>query len=149
MKPAILALALTACASAPATREPAIAALVFAPSLAVDPGAMTRTASGLYWQDLTVGDGAVARRGRDVWVQYAGWLVDGTVVDSSDTGKPIAFRLGYRRVIDGWDEGIAGMKAGGTRKLVVPARLAYGAEAVGPVPANSVLVFTITLVRVR
>jgi len=123
--------------------------LTYAAELHVDFSKMTRTASGLYLQDLTVGTGAEARTGNTVRVTYSGWLHDGTLFDSStDPADPLVFQLGGGIVIPGWDEGIVGMRVGGLRKLVVPPSLGYGNRTIGPIPANSVLVFDVALVGI-
>jgi FKBP-type peptidyl-prolyl cis-trans isomerase FkpA len=123
----------------------------FAAELHVDTTAMTQTASGLKYQDLVVGSGTEARPGNVVSAHYTGWLVDGTKFDSShDRGTPYSFQLGERAVIDGWDEGLVGMKVGGKRKLVVPPGLGYGAEGSPPrIPPNATLVFDVELMDVR
>jgi FKBP-type peptidyl-prolyl cis-trans isomerase len=110
------------------------------------------TDSGLKYQDLKVGDGKEAKKGDTVDVHYTGWLTNGKKFDSShDRGKPFTFRLGAGMVIKGWDEGVAGMKTGGKRKLMIPAKLAYGDRAVGGglIPANSDLVFEVELIGVK
>lgn len=100
--------------------------------------------------DTTVGTGAVAEAGDTVTVDYVGTLTDGTVFDASKNhGQPFTFTLGAGQVIQGWDQGVAGMKVGGVRTLVIPAALGYGAQAVGPIPANSTLVFQVTLLDVK
>lgn len=124
-----------------------------------DPGATApksdpawrKTSSGLEIQDLKSGDGAEARSGSTVDVHYTGWLEDGTKFDSShDRGKPFSFRLGAGMVIRGWDEGVAGMKAGGKRKLRIPSALAYGKRgAAGVIPPDATLIFEVELVAVR
>ena len=98
-------------------------------------------------EDLVVGTGAVATVGQRVSVHYVGTLTDGSKFDSSrDRSSPFAFELGAGRVIKGWDQGVAGMKIGGTRKLTIPPELAYGTRGFPPViPANSTLVFEIEL----
>ena len=121
----------------------------FAPELGVDLSKTTETASGLHFVDLAVGDGAAAARGKSVSVHYTGWLPDGTKFDSSrDRGQPFEFALGRGQVIRGWDEGVAGMKVGGRRKLVIPAALGYGSRGVGPIPPDSPLVFDVELLDV-
>jgi FKBP-type peptidyl-prolyl cis-trans isomerase len=120
--------------------------LEFDASLGVDLTQMTRTASGLYYQDLVVGDGAVAQAGDQVTVHYTGWLHDGTEFDSSVGGDPATFPLGG--VIAGWQEGVPGMKVGGKRKLVIPPNLAYGKSGRGSIPGNATLVFDIDLIGV-
>ncbi len=122
----------------------------YAPALAVDLAAMTRTGSGVYVRDLRPGSGRAAARGMRVAVRYTGWLPDGTPVDSTTAAEaPVAFRLGEREVIGGWEQGLLGMRVGGRRQLVVPPRLGYGSRRVGAVPPNSVLVFAIDLVDAR
>lgn len=106
--------------------------------------------SGLQYQDLKSGDGAVAKSGQSVTVNYIGVLTDGTKFDSSiDAGRPFTFSLGAGQVIKGWDEGVAGMKIGGRRILIIPANLAYGAQSVGSIPANSTLIFQVDLLDVK
>lgn len=100
--------------------------------------------------ETSVGAGNLAKVGSHVYVHYTGTLTDGTVFDSSYTrGQPIDFVLGTGQVIPGWEQGILGMKVGGKRHLVIPPGLAYGAQAVGPIPANSTLVFDVELVDVK
>ena len=110
----------------------------------------TTTASGLTIEDVTVGTGAVAAAGQKVKVHYTGWLTNGTKFDSSkDRGDPFEFPLGAGRVIKGWDEGVQGMKIGGTRKLTIPPALGYGARGAGGViPPNATLVFEVELLGV-
>ncbi|RKH42362.1 FKBP-type peptidyl-prolyl cis-trans isomerase [Corallococcus llansteffanensis] len=126
------------------------AKVTYAEALGVDLGAMNKSDSGLYTQDLTVGTGAEAVAGKVVQVHYSGWLPDGSMFDSSrPRGTPFSFNLGQGRVIEGWDEGVAGMRAGGTRKLVIPSELGYGSEGSPPViPGDSVLVFDVQLIAV-
>lgn len=108
------------------------------------------TPSGLQYEDLTVGTGAVARSGNDVLVHYTGWLVDGRKFDSSkDRGEPFGFALGRGNVIAGWDEGVAGMRVGGVRKLTIPPALGYGAWGAGDViPPDATLLFEVELLAV-
>ena len=110
----------------------------------------TTTASGLVIEEVLVGEGAEARAGQMVSVHYTGWLTDGTKFDSSkDRNEPFEFPLGARHVIAGWDEGVQGMKIGGTRKLTIPAALGYGARGAGGViPPNATLVFEVDLLGV-
>jgi FKBP-type peptidyl-prolyl cis-trans isomerase FkpA len=109
--------------------------------------ASTTTASGLIIEELKVGTGAEAAAGQHVSVHYTGWLTDGTKFDSSkDRGDPFEFPLGAGHVIRGWDEGVQGMKVGGSRKLTIPADLGYGAcGAGGVIPPNATLVFEVDL----
>ena len=105
---------------------------------------------GLGYEELLVGSGAAAQAGGVVAVHYTGWLTDGTKFDSSrDRGQVYVFPLGRQQVIAGWDEGVAGMKVGGRRKLVIPPALGYGNDANGPIPAGSTLVFDVELCGVR
>lgn len=122
---------------------------VFAPALEVDLSRMTRTESGLYLEDLNVGDGEVAEPGKRVWVAYAGWLVDGRQFDSNVGRSLFDFNLGAGDVIKGWDEGLQGMRVGGSRRLVIPSHLAYGKRKVGIIPAHATLVFEVLLARVE
>jgi FKBP-type peptidyl-prolyl cis-trans isomerase len=98
--------------------------------------------------DIVVGTGAQAKSGSRVTVDYTGWLTDGTQFDSSlRSGQPFPFTIGAGEVIKGWDEGVAGMKVGGVRKLVIPADLGYGPQGTpgGPIPPNATLVFVVQL----
>jgi len=110
----------------------------------------TTTPSGLIIEDVIVGAGAEAAAGQDVTVHYTGWLTDGKKFDSSkDRGDPFEFPLGEGRVIKGWDEGVQGMKVGGTRKLTIPPALGYGARGAGNViPPNATLVFEVELLGI-
>jgi FKBP-type peptidyl-prolyl cis-trans isomerase FkpA len=121
----------------------------FAPALGVDLSAMTRTESGLYFRDISVGTGAVAQNGKTVSVYYQGWLASGTRFDFRTSGAPFAFTLGTGQVIRGWDQGVAGMRVGGKRQLVIPSALAYGAEGRGSIPPNAVLVFEVEVRNVQ
>jgi FKBP-type peptidyl-prolyl cis-trans isomerase len=122
-----------------------------APSSAPQGGNNTVTTSdGLQYTDDQVGTGAVAEPGKNVSVHYTGWLMNGTKFDSSrDRGQPFSFPLGAGRVIKGWDEGVAGMRVGGKRTLIIPPDLAYGSRATGPIPANSTLKFEVELLDVK
>lgn len=110
----------------------------------------TTTASGLQIEEVTEGTGAEARAGTQVQVHYTGWLTDGKKFDSSkDRGQPFSFKLGGGQVIKGWDEGVAGMKVGGTRKLTIPPELGYGARGAGGViPPGATLIFEVDLLGV-
>jgi len=139
----------------------AAAALVLvtltAPSLAADgaPGKMSELPSGLKYTDTNVGTGAEAAQGHKVSVHYTGWLYNngakGAKFDSSlDRGQPFAFALGAQQVIRGWDEGVAGMKVGGKRTLIIPPELGYGARGAGGViPPNATLMFDVELLGVQ
>lgn len=120
-------------------------------SLHVQLDSMTRKPSGLWYQDLVVGDGARVDSGDIVTVNYTGWLPNGNQFDSSrgEGGKPFTTAIGYHRVIDGWDQGVVGMRVGGERRLVIPPALGYGASGQGPIPGNSTLVFDVEVVSVE
>jgi len=109
------------------------------------------TVSGLTYADVVVGTGREAAAGNLVTVHYTGWLTNGKKFDSSvDRSEPFCFPLGAGRVIKGWDEGVAGMKVGGKRKLTIPSQLGYGARGAGGViPPNATLVFDVELLEVR
>ena len=116
--------------------------------------AVITTTSGLQYEDVTVGSGAEAKAGNYVSVHYTGWLYEGGVrgakFDSSkDRGQPFEFPLAAGHVIRGWDEGVQGMKVGGTRILVIPPQLGYGARGAGGViPPNATLMFEVELLGV-
>jgi len=116
---------------------------------------ITTTASGLQYDDIKEGEGAEARAGQNVTVHYTGWLRNddgskGAKFDSSkDRNDPFEFALGAGMVIRGWDEGVQGMKVGGTRQLIIPADLGYGARGAGGViPPNATLIFDVELLGV-
>jgi FKBP-type peptidyl-prolyl cis-trans isomerase FkpA len=117
--------------------------------------ALTTTASGLQYEDTTVGEGTEATKGKNVSVHYTGWLYkdgeQGAKFDSSrDRNDPFEFSLGAGMVIKGWDEGVQGMKIGGKRTLIIPAALGYGARGAGGViPPNATLKFDVELLQVR
>jgi FKBP-type peptidyl-prolyl cis-trans isomerase len=109
------------------------------------------TLSGLQYVITKPGTGAVAEPGKTVTVHYTGWLMNGTKFDSSvDRGTPFSFALGQHRVIKGWEEGVAGIKEGETRILIVPPDLAYGSRGAGSViPPNATLKFEVQLLHVQ
>ena len=116
------------------------------------------TSSGLTIADSKVGTGAEAKPGNNCVMHYTGWLYDANKPDkhgkkfdsSKDRNDPFSFRLGAGQVIQGWDQGVAGMKVGGQRTLVIPSQLGYGARgAGGAIPPNSTLVFDVELLDVK
>jgi len=113
-------------------------------------GTPQKSASGLQYWDVVTGTGQTAVPGKMVQVHYTGWLTDGKKFDSSvDHGKPFQFILGIGQVIRGWDEGVAGMKVGGKRRLRVPPELGYGARGAGSdIPPNATLIFDVELLHV-
>ena len=133
-----------------ASSAPDLSAITYAPALGVDPAAMSRTTRGVLYRDLTPGTGEPVGAGKLVAIHYAGTLTDGTQFDANGpSDPPYEFRLGAGEVVPGFDEAVTGMKVGGKRQVVIPPALGYGAQANGPIPANSVLVFTIDLVSAR
>jgi peptidylprolyl isomerase len=126
------------------------------PAIAEPQGStMTTTSSGLQFEDTVVGTGAAPATGQTCVMHYTGWLYQdgkkGAKFDSSlDRGKPFEFPLGMGRVIKGWDEGVASMKIGGKRTLIIPAALGYGARGAGGViPPNATLMFDVELLGVK
>jgi FKBP-type peptidyl-prolyl cis-trans isomerase len=107
--------------------------------------------SGLKYVDLKEGDGKEVKEGDTVEVHYTGWLTDGKEFDSSlDRKRPLTFELyGNPPVIQGWNEGVTGMKVGGKRKLIIPPELAYGKQGKGPIPPNAELTFEINLLKIK
>jgi len=115
-------------------------------------GAPHKTPDGLEYWDIKTGDGPVATSGHMVTVHYTGWLAaNGNKFDSSlDRGQPFQFMLGEGQVIKGWDEGVAGMKIGGKRQLLIPPSLGYGERGAGlAIPPNSTLIFDVELLKVE
>lgn len=119
------------------------------------PGAVTSgtsngvTINQLMIEDVRIGTGAEAKKGDVVHVHYTGILTNGELFDSSiPTGQPISFTLGEGRVIQGWEQGLLGLKEGGKRRLFIPAELAYGNRAMGSIPANSPLIFEVELMKI-
>jgi FKBP-type peptidyl-prolyl cis-trans isomerase len=143
-----LLFAATACHT---SREKASGTGGFAAELGVDTTKMTKMPSGLRYQDVTPGQGTEATAGHAVTVHYTGWLPDGKKFDSSrDHGQPFTFTLGGGQVIAGWDQGVAGMRVGGRRKLVLPPDLAYGEAGAPPdIPPGATLVFDVEVLDVK
>lgn len=135
-----------------------IRSVLFAPAIALVMSVAASAATftlpgGTKAIDGKVGTGALAEPGRQVTVHYTGWLYQsglrGTKFDSSrDRGQPFSFLLGSGEVILGWDEGVAGMRVGGTRTLIVPPAAGYGADSDGDIPPNSTLMFEVELLGV-
>ena len=112
-------------------------------------GASQITSTGLKITELVIGDGQKAIAGTKVSVNYKGTLENGDEFDSSYGRGPFEFSLGAGMVIKGWDEGVAGMKVGGKRRLIIPPELGYGNKGIGPIPPNSVLNFEVELLDVK
>ena len=109
------------------------------------------TSTGLSYMDTFVGKGTPAANGDTLVVNYTGYLANGSVFDSSKAAgrSPFSFVIGQGQVIPGWDQGLLGMTAGSTRKLIIPPSLAYGSQGSGPVPPNATLYFTVDLLQVQ
>lgn len=121
----------------------------YAAALNVSIPAMTKKSDNLYIQDLAVGTGAEAIAGRRLTMAYTGWLANGTQFDSSIGRSDFPFTLGSGQVIGGWDQGVAGMRVGGRRRLVIGSALGYGSTGSGAIPPNATLVFTVELKSVQ
>jgi peptidylprolyl isomerase len=147
--PALMALSLATASMA------ALAVGVSTAASAQEAGKAVTTPSGLQYTDTKVGTGASPRRGQICVMHYTGWLYQngakGQKFDSSvDRGKPFEFPIGTGRVIAGWDEGVATMKVGGKRTLIIPPDLGYGARGAGGViPPNATLIFEVELLEVK
>jgi peptidylprolyl isomerase len=128
---------------------------VFGPVAPAAHAQVIKTPDGLQYTDDKIGAGAAAATGAKVTVHYTGWLDEngakGKKFDSSrDRGEPFTFTLGAQEVIAGWDEGVAGMKVGGRRTLIIPPELGYGARGAGGViPPNATLIFDVELLQVQ
>ncbi len=117
---------------------------VFDDSLGIDLATMTKTASGLYYQDLALGSGDPVEVWEEATVAYTGWLANGIMFDSGS----FTFTVGTGGVVPGFDEGVRGMRVGGKRKLVLPPEVGYGKEGRGAIPANSTLIFEVELQKI-
>ena len=127
--------------------EQSIEETTFASSLGVNLAASTRTTNGAYYRDLVVGTGAVVASGQDISIRYTGWLSNGAQFETNlSNSSPLKFKLGLGEVIDGFDEGLVGIRVGGKRQLIIPPSLGYGPYNYGPIPGNSILVFTVEVV---
>ncbi len=147
---AVIAVLLTACLEK-SPFVPRIEDVTFAPELGVNLAASTKTASGLYYRDITVGNGATvpATNGDSAFVRYQGWLRNNVSFDNNlSAPNPFKFITGSGGVISGFDEGVRGMRVNGVRQLIIPPALGYGPSGSGSIPGSSILVFTITLTRV-
>ncbi len=148
----VAVLAVSGCGSTAGT-TPSEPAKTEAPATQPAPSAPApaEQANGLKIEDTVVGTGAEAKVGDTVTVHYTGYLTDGTKFDSSlDSGQPFQFTIGQGQVIPGWEQGFAGMKVGGKRKLTIPPELGYGAQGAGSdIPPNATLVFDVELLAVN
>ncbi|MGH7522925.1 MAG: FKBP-type peptidyl-prolyl cis-trans isomerase [Gemmatimonadales bacterium] len=134
--------ALVACHPKPvAPIGTSIETATFDSTLHVDLKASTRMPSGMYYRDLVAGNGPAVASGQQLSVTYIGWLTNGEKFDAGS----YAFRLGAGSVIPGWDQGLVGMRVGGTRQLIIPSALAYGDAGQGKIPPHAVLVFNVDL----
>lgn len=120
----------------------------FATALGVNLAGMNEIATRLFIQDQVVGTGASATAGRRLRMRYTGWLRTGTQFDSNTSANGFEFTLGVGQVISGWDIGVAGMREGGRRRLVLGSQYGYGRSGSGPIPPNATLVFDVELVSV-
>jgi len=119
-----------------------------AAAVGVDVSQLTKRPSGLWVQDLTVGTGNPAQTPDFVKVNYTLWLANGTKVESTEGGSPLEIRLGQHAIIEGWEEGLTGMKPGGHRVIIVPPTLGYGMRTRGKIPGGSTLVFDLAVTYV-
>lgn len=149
---ALLCASLVACSggdSGAATGPSDPSSEVFASALGVNLANMTERASRLWVQDITVGTGAEVAAGKRLRVRYTGWLRTGVQFDSNvGSGNPFEFVLGAGEVISGWDIGVAGMRVGGKRRLVLGSDYGYRSQGSGPIPPNATLVFDVELVSI-
>jgi peptidylprolyl isomerase len=155
---AVISVALLACEDATAPHGSNPATETYNASLGVNIAAMTKLSDDLYVTDVTVGTGKTIASGDSVTVNYTGWLKDGTQFDTSVGKAPFAFKIGRSEVIGGWDQGLIGVKAGGTRRLVIGSFLGYGATGAGcapfqtpqcKVPPGATLIFDVTVVSAK
>jgi FKBP-type peptidyl-prolyl cis-trans isomerase len=122
----------------------------YAPALNVDLAAMRQTPGGVLYRDLVTGTGAEVDSGTTVGIYYTGNLTDGRQFDANQPPRPpYSFSVKTGDVIPGFDEGVMGMRRGGRRQVIIPPELGYGAQGIGPIPPNAILVFTIEVAEVR
>ena len=142
---------LAACLNSTEPATVSVENTTFAPALGVDLASSTKTQSGLYYRDLVLGTGTTIAAGQTVGLYYTAYLSTGVGLDSLKApATPVfTFKVGNFEVISGMDEGVRGMQVGGTRQLIIPPWLAYGAYDYGPVPGNSVLVVTVNPVSAQ
>jgi FKBP-type peptidyl-prolyl cis-trans isomerase len=150
----ILPLALTLAVSCGSdSTEPTVTSIeetTFDPSLGIDLSTFTRNSNGLYFKELVVGTGAIAQDGQQVGVYYKGQRVSAAVFDQRQApAAPFPFKIGSGQVIAGFDQGARGMRVGGKRMVIIPPELGYGSQGSGPIPPNSILIFTLDLVSVQ
>lgn len=142
----LLAMTVLLAACDDGVKVPTIEETVFNAGLGVNLAASTKTASGMYYRDISVGSGATVVEGSNVAIHYTGYLADATIFDINQAPQvPFPFTVGQEAVIAGVDEGVRGMQVGGVRQLIIPPNLGYGGSPRGPIPANSILVFNITI----
>jgi FKBP-type peptidyl-prolyl cis-trans isomerase len=131
----------------------ALSAAACGSSSSASPSAPTPPSAPFSQIDVIVGTGATATQGRTIMVSYTGWLYDPAMPESKgtqfDANTGFSFQLGVGRVIQGWDQGVVGMRIGGQRRLIIPPNLGYGSQANGRIPGNSTLVFDIMLLAVN
>ena len=140
-----LGVALIAACNAGTTEPvPTLDCSTLATSLSASASTLTTTSTGLQYRDEVAGTGATVAAGSRLTVQYAGCLTDGTVFGASDATQPsLTFTVGAHQLIQGFDDGVVGMKVGGRRALVIPPSQGYGSSGSGPIPPNATLVFTV------
>jgi FKBP-type peptidyl-prolyl cis-trans isomerase len=147
-----LALALAASCGSDSTGPSAltIEETTFDPSLGIDLATFTRNSNGLYFKELVVGPGAIAQDAQQVGVYYKGQRVNAAIFDQRQAPQaPFTFRIGSGQVVAGFDQGVRGMRVGGKRQVIIPPALGYGSQGSGPIPPNSILIFTLDLASVQ
>jgi FKBP-type peptidyl-prolyl cis-trans isomerase FkpA len=146
----LLAAACTNPVSADKLPPPDPTQVTYATALGIDLTQFSKTTNGVYYKDDTPGTGGTVVANDSLGVGYTGYLTDGTKFDSNQQagGTLFRFRISKGSVIKGWDEGIIGMKVGGVRRLIIPSPLAYGRTGSGAIPANAVLVFSVSLISI-